>query len=60
MSQGVLSLTLLPESPPGKTPRTHASVANCVQADSINAVFLAMGHGGALLLARDWPPLQMT
>jgi len=36
----------------------RASDAYCVQADGISALFLAMTHEGALLLARNQPPLS--
>jgi len=62
-------LTLTLESPAWKTPHKRASMelllnnsmrasdAYCVQADGISALFLAMTHEGALLLARNQPPL---
>ena len=48
----LLTLTLTWKSPPRKTPRNQASVPS-VQTDDISALFLAMTHEGALLLAAD-------
>jgi len=58
MSQRLLTLTLILK-PPNENicmEENHIST-DCVQADNISALLLAMTHEGALLLAANRPPL---